>query len=784
MNLQLNDEQKLLRDSAVRWVAAQVATGAQGAPAGGDIRRERWAAMAGFGWLAMTLPPEHDGLGQSLSEACVLAEALGAGPLADPYLAAIVQAAELIATGASPAQQARWLPDIASGRRLVVPADIERGAPFGSAGPRTRATRADAGWRLDGQKSVVPCGDAADAWLVSARDDAGASRCFLVPRGIAGVHAQDFESVDGAGACSLTFTSVELDEQALLSGADEAIVRCAFDRAAIAACAESVGAMQAMLAATVEYTRTRQQFGKPLALNQVLRHRMADMSVACDEARSMTIGAIQQFEQADARGDATARTLAASAVRAKVAAAARRVAEEAIQLHGGMGVTEELNMGRYLRRLLALDAAYGGAESHLRRHAELRTRQRGGTAIELDNGQPEMAALGRFRDEVRAFLAEQLTPDLVRAARLNTSVFSEADIALRWQQALYRQGWVAPGWPSEYGGTGWSLAQRWIFETECAVAGAPPLSPLGLRMAGPVIMRFGTPEQKAHYLPRILAGDDYWCQGYSEPGSGSDLASLKTRARREQDVYVINGSKIWTTHAHKANRMFALVRTGEGETRKQDGISFLLIDMATPGITVRPIRSASGDHEVNQVFFDDVRVPVSCRVGDEGQGWTIAKYLLEFERGGAISAGRLRAALDRVQRLVATESGEASEVLSDPDISLAFSTIEIDIRALEMTELRVMSSLQVGQNPGSVSSLLKLRWSEIHQSVTRLGLRLLGSDALIWESQRPMHLDLGGVVLDDVARPVVAGYLNARAYTIFGGTSEIQREIIARDVIG
>jgi acyl-CoA dehydrogenase len=231
--------------------------------------------------------------------------------------------------------------------------------------------------------------------------------------------------------------------------------------------------------------------------------------------------------------------------------------------------------------------------------------------------------------------------------------------------------------------------------------------------------------------------------------------------------------------------MFALVRTGETETRKQEGISFLLIDMATPGITVRPIRSASGDHEVNQVFFDDVRVPVSCRLGEEGQGWTIAKYLLEFERGGAISAGRLRAALDRVERLVAAEAGALPDAggLDDPDIALAFSAIEIDIRALEMTELRVMSSLQVGQNPGSVSSLLKLRWSEIHQSITRLGVRLLGSDALVWESARPMHLTEHSV-LDDVARPVVAGYLNARAFTIFGGTSEIQREIIARDVIG
>ncbi len=782
MNLQLDDEQRLLHDSVVRWVAARSAS-----DAGASVSRERWAEMAGFGWLAMTLPAAHEGLGQGLAEACVLAQALGAGPLADPYLPAIVQAAGALVGGANEAQQARWLPRIADGSLLVVPADRER---TGSRGGRTLARRDGSNWRLDGHKSVVPCGALADAWLVSAADETGARQYFMVPGGTDGVRMEAFESVDGAGACALHFSGALLPDADRLAGAAQAAFEQATDHAAVAACAEAVGAMQAMLAATVAYTRTRQQFGKPLSMNQVLRHRMADMSVACEEARSMTIGAVQQVIEADRRGDPLARSLAAAAVRAKVAGAARRVAEEAIQLHGGMGVTEELNMGRYLRRLLALDALYGGAETHLRRHATLRaTLRRSGGAAHLPV-QAEMAALDGFRDEVRQFLAEELSPELVRSARLNTSVFSEPHTGLQWHRALHRRGWVAPAWPAQRGGTGWSLAQRWIFETEFAVAGAPPLSPLGLRMAGPVIMHFGTPEQKSHYLPRILSGEDYWCQGYSEPGSGSDLASLSTRARRERgadgaEVYVINGSKIWTTHAHLANRMFALVRTGEGETRKQEGISFLLIDMATPGITVRPIRSASGDHEVNQVFFDDVRVPVACRLGEEGQGWTIAKYLLEFERGGAISAGRLRAALDRVERLVAAEEGSLADggALDDPDIALAFSAIEIDIRALEMTELRVMSSLQVGQNPGSVSSLLKLRWSEIHQSITRLGVRLLGSDALVWESARPMHLAEHSV-LDDVARPVVAGYLNARAFTIFGGTSEIQREIIARDVIG
>ena len=783
MNFQLNEEQTLLRDSVVRWVAERGQGSAGLVEAGAvDTPSARWREMAGFGWLAMTLPEAHSGLGQGLAEACVVAEALGAGPVSEPYAAGIVQAAGLVALCASDAQRQRWLPSIGVGDLLLVPALLERGEADAIA-----AQRVTGGWSLRGARGVVASGNRAGAWLVRAQEQVGGavtSRFFVVPRGTAGVSVRAFDTVDGAGACALRFDDAVLPDEALLVEATDAALQRATDHALVVACAESVGAMQAVLKATVEYTRTRQQFGKPLAANQVLRHRMADLSVLCEEARAMTLGAVSLVAAAERDDDANARSLAAAAARAKVAAAARRVAEEAIQLHGGMGVTEELTVGRYLRRQVALEAVFGSAESHQRRHATLSVARAQAGGERPAAMQDDDAALTAFRNEVRAFLGEALTPALVRAARLNPSVFSEPEIGMPWHRALHGRGWIAPSWPVEHGGTGWSLAQRWVFETECAVAGAPALSPLGLRMAGPVIMRFGTPEQKAHYLPRILSGDDYWCQGYSEPGSGSDLASLATRAVRDGDQYVINGSKIWTTHAHHANRMFALVRTGGADTRKHEGISFLLIDMTTPGITVRPIRSVSGDHEVNQVFFDDVRVPVSCRLGDEGQGWTIAKYLLEFERGGAISAGRLRAALERVRRLADADGGPGGRVAADPDLALAFSAVEIDIRALEMAELKVMSTLSVGQNPGSVSSLLKLRWSEIHQSITKLGVRMLGADALAWEELRPMHLHDDQAVLDDVARPVVPGYLNARAYTIFGGTSEIQREIIARDVIG
>jgi len=386
-----------------------------------------------------------------------------------------------------------------------------------------------------------------------------------------------------------------------------------------------------------------------------------------------------------------------------------------------------------------------------------------------------------FEIEVQSFLAEHLTPEIKRAQALTPSVFSDPDIGIAWQRALHAKGWGAPGWPVAHGGPDWSPAQRFIFEVECARAGAPNVNVMGVKMVGPVIIGFGSQQQKDYYLPRILSGDDYWCQGYSEPGSGSDLASLKTRAARDGDHYIVNGTKIWTTHAHHANRMFALVRTSD-TPRQQDGISFILIDMKSPGITIRPILTIGGDHEVNQVFFDDVRVPVANRVGEEGKGWTYGKYLLEFERGAGISSAKLREALRTIAELA--ESDVTGRAADDPDISLRLSDIEIDIDTLEMTELRVLSALQTGENPGAVSSMLKLRVSEIRQAVTRLGVDVIGHDGLAVEPMRPFYRLNHAPAIPEEMLPIMPEYLNGRAYTIFGGSSEIQREIIAKMVLG
>lgn len=388
-----------------------------------------------------------------------------------------------------------------------------------------------------------------------------------------------------------------------------------------------------------------------------------------------------------------------------------------------------------------------------------------------------------FRDEVRTFLSESLTPDLRRAGRRATSVFMDKTYSLAWQRILHRKGWVAPSWPVQYGGTGWSEIQRYIFAAETARAGAPSLAPMGLKMVGPVIMGYGSDSQKDEYLPRILSGEDYWCQGYSEPQAGSDLAALKLSAEREGDVYVLNGSKIWTTHAHWANRMFCLVRT-RGEGKPQAGITFLLIDMQTPGISVRPIITLAGEHEVNQVFFDNVRVPVSGRVGEENQGWTVAKYLLEFERGGGSAAG-LAVAVERLKGLAREErSGTGGSLLEDPGFRSRLAAAAVRLEAVDMSERRVLAELTSGRNPGPASSMLKIQATETLQLIDELVVEGIAAYAAVDQPAARSPEAGQDFIGPEHGLVGMARYLNNRAGTIYGGSNEIQRDIIARLVLG
>ena len=385
-----------------------------------------------------------------------------------------------------------------------------------------------------------------------------------------------------------------------------------------------------------------------------------------------------------------------------------------------------------------------------------------------------------FRDEVRQFFAANLSDELRTAGRLMTSVYSDHEASLEWQRILVKRGWAAPAWPVEYGGCDWTVAQHYLFACEYARSGAPLLSPMGLKMCAPALIAFGTAEQKSYYLPRMLSGEHFWCQGYSEPGSGSDLASLQMTAVEDGDSFVCNGTKIWTTHAQQANWIFCLVRTAR-ETRPQQGITFLLIDLTSAGVAIQPIVSLTGEAIQNQVFFSNVRVPKANVVGQIGSGWTVAKHVLEFERGGTAYAPRLQAQLEELRALS----------ISDPlfDAKLAATSIRID--ALEIYELRVMSKLGKGEPPGPAASVMKILGTELQQQISELALE---AAAHYGRAYQPQATRPGGAVSLPHSNERAVGarsavlaplrYLNERAGSIYAGSNEIQRNIIAKTALG
>jgi alkylation response protein AidB-like acyl-CoA dehydrogenase len=386
-----------------------------------------------------------------------------------------------------------------------------------------------------------------------------------------------------------------------------------------------------------------------------------------------------------------------------------------------------------------------------------------------------------FRQDVRDFLATSLPDDIRERVRLGRRL--SADDHVRWQNILSERGWLAANWPEAHGGPGWGPVQRHIFDEECAAAHAPTVVPFGVNMVAPVIMKFGSEAQQRHYLPRILANRDWWCQGYSEPGAGSDLASLKTRAVRDGEHYVVTGQKTWTTLGQHANMMFCLVRT-DPDARKQAGISFLLIDMASPGISVRPIITLDGAHEVNEVFLDEVRVPVANRIGEEGQGWTCAKFLLTHERTGIAGLGHAKQALHHLKSVATRVQHRGRPLLELASFRQRVVKAELELMALEVTNLRVIAAARDGSVPGAESSLLKVRGSELRQELSDLTRRALGPAALPFF---PDFLHGDGELDDPTLAESAAGaaqYFNRRKLSIYGGANEIQKSIVAKTILG
>lgn len=390
-----------------------------------------------------------------------------------------------------------------------------------------------------------------------------------------------------------------------------------------------------------------------------------------------------------------------------------------------------------------------------------------------------------FREDVRSFLRERLSADISGKVLAGYELGREEH--LLWQRRLHERGWGGMSWPVEFGGPGWNSVQQYIFEEESALAGGPRLIPFGTKMVAPVIMAFGTVAQQQRFLPKISAGEEWWCQGYSEPGAGSDLASLKTRAVREGDHYVVDGQKTWNTLGQYADWIFCLVRT-DAQAKQQSGITFLLIDMKSPGITVRPITLLDGGHEVNEIWFENVRVPIENRIGEENRGWTYAKFLLGHERTSIAGIGIAKRELARLKRIAAQESQHGRALIEDPLFAAQIAQAEVDLWALEITNLRVLSAERHSPAAGPEASILKIRGTEIHQSISELMMRAVGPYALPFRREAME----AGWQFDPTREPpgpryasILAGsYFNQRKLSIFGGTNEIQKNIIAKMTVG
>lgn len=395
-----------------------------------------------------------------------------------------------------------------------------------------------------------------------------------------------------------------------------------------------------------------------------------------------------------------------------------------------------------------------------------------------------------FQTQVRDFLDTHLSDDIRTAGRLMTSVYADHDASMQWQKILAAKGWAAPAWPVEYGGCDWSVTQHYIFNVELALAGAPPVSPMGIQMCGPALIGHGSQAQKDYFLPRMISGNHFWCQGYSEPGSGSDLASLTMSADAHGSDFICNGSKIWTTHANEANWIFCLVRTHKGD-KPQQGITFLLIDMHSPGIDVKPIISSTGEHIQNQIFFSDVRVPQDNIVGTIHEGWKVAKYLMEFERGGAAYAPLIDARLNDIAEYAKAQPGiNTARLIDDPHFSHKLANLRIETSALQTYEWQQMTKTAAGQSPGIASSVVKIIGTQLQQSTTELALEACNDYG---QAYQPQAAKPGGHThsyhsQDTAVGPLAAvlaplRYLNERAASIYAGSNEIQRNILAKSVL-
>ncbi len=735
----------------------------------GGFDRALWSQMVALGWTAIRIPENSDGLGLGVAALATVCAELGRVAAPEPLLEVAGVSAALLAHLPLQAGVTQLLVGIGNGTCLPVVAWQEHPMEPASGELQTRAQQTSSGYRLQGCKYCVPCADSADGMLVNAL--LGDSHAlFWVPRASDGVDIVAHALADGTTHATVKLQGVELSDAALLGQGAEvaAALASALDEGAVLTAAYLCGLMSACFDLTLDYLHTRQQFGRAIGSFQALQHRMVNMTLQRDLARATLDEAVQRFMVGCS--DPREQALLTSRAKYRASEAGLMIVREAIQLHGAIGFTDECAIGLFVNRALVCAAAFGNANWHCRRIAELaagRTIHHAETSAkavtEPADGDWNALSDDAFRSMVRQWLETQFPSALRYSSR-----------RLRWHEVkswyhqLSARGWLAPAWPREFGGMGLTPSKLLIFIEEQERWGVARAPDMGIVMVGPLLIKHGSVAQRAYYLPKILAGEHIWCQGYSEPNAGSDLASLRTEAILDGDHFVVNGQKTWTTLAQDATHMFLLARTAK-DAKKQAGISFLLVEMQTPGITVRPIRNLAGHEEFCEVFLDNVKVPRANVVGALNQGWTIAKALLSFER---IFLGSPKQSQYALQRL--TEVARHGGLFGDPAFRERYTRLKCDVMDLETFYGRFAAQVKRGEALGADVSLLKIFATETFARLSELLIESVGSAGA----------ELGKLALGEHEVDVLSLFYAARPATIYGGSNEIQRNIVAKAVLG
>lgn len=699
--------------------------------------------MCDLGWAALRLPDAAGGSALGVSELVAIAEVLGSALAPEPILATMVLAPLLTEPGLE-----ATLAQVVNGQLLIAPAWAERANVLDAAPSTTFA-----GGRVTGIKRFVSAGGA-QAFLVHAREGLA-----LVRRDDPAVSVTEHFTQDGGVLAEVRFDNAVA---IAVSGSLDA----AIDEMTLANAGVLLGTMERMIDITREYLVTRRQFGQPIGTFQVLQHRVVNLKLQLDMSRAVLAEAAATM---DGERDARARTMAVSQAAARLSDAAMTVARESIQLHGAIGMTDECDVGLYARKVLTLYNRFGTAAAHRTRYLGL-YRVAPAPTTSRDDARRTVADLPAdynawpddvFRAHVKEWVEANYPPELrhppERLRRRDTK---------DWYDRLSAHGWLAPGWTKEDGGMGLAPGKQVIMQDVLARHGCGRFSDHGVNQLGPLIIRYGTPAQKAFFLPKIITGEHIWCQGYSEPNAGSDLASLRTEAVLDGDEWVINGQKIWTTLATDANWIYLLVRTDK-TSKKQAGISFLLVPMDRPGITVRPILTLGMHPEFCEVFFDDVRVPRDSLVGEVNQGWQMAKALLGFERLFVGSPPQSANTLAQLETL-ATEL----DIADEPMFMERYGRLLLDLRDHESLYEIYVDKVRRGEDLGPDVSFLKINQTELYQRITQAAIDIAGEYAAL------RHCPPG-----DTSVTPAAMWLQSLVTTIYGGTSEIQRNILAKHVL-